>query len=224
MKVMILAAGRGERMQALTQQTPKPLLTINGIPLIVHLINQLKKQGLTHLVINVSYLKEKIIDYLGSGSKFGVTITYSEESERLETAGGIIKALPLLGSEPFLVVSSDIYTDFNFNSLILPPNKKAHLVLVNNPPYHPKGDFSLTHGLVSRENPRDYLTFANISIFSPRFFDAIAQGRRPLGPLLFAASQQNQVSGEKFNGLWYNATTPSDLKTIHEKASQLFLG
>ncbi|MBT5164494.1 MAG: nucleotidyltransferase family protein, partial [Candidatus Thioglobus sp.] len=152
MIAMILAAGRGERMMPLTENTPKPLIKVKGITLIEHSINALKKAGIIDIVINIAYLGEQIKTHLGDGSKFGINITYSDESLGvLETAGGIIKALPLLGDKPFIVINSDVLCDYNLSQLTLPIGALAHLVLIDNPAHNSNGDFSLinTHQVIT---------------------------------------------------------------------------
>ena len=151
MKAMILAAGRGERMRPLTDHTPKPLLAAGGKPLIVHHLERLARAGFRDLVINHAHLGERIAAALGDGSRWGVRIAYSPEGTALETGGGIFRALPLLGPEPFLVVNGDVWTDLDFAPLALPAGKLAHLILVDNPPHHPRGDFHLAGGLVRAE-------------------------------------------------------------------------
>ncbi len=153
MKAMILAAGRGERMRPLTDHTPKPLLAAGGKPLIVHHLERLARAGFRDLVINHAHLGERIAAALGDGSRWGVRIAYSPEGTALETGGGIFRALPLLGPEPFLVVNGDVWTDLDFAPLALPAGRLAHLILVDNPPHHPRGDFRLARGLVRAEPP-----------------------------------------------------------------------
>ena len=175
MRAMILAAGRGKRMGALTQHTPKPLLKMGDNYLIEYSIANLVRAGIKNIVINISYQGEQIKTALGDGKRYGAAISYSEEAERLETGGGIFNALPLLGNEPFLVVSSDIITDYALTTLPKQPDGLAHLVLVSNPVYHPDGDFGLANGRVDKKQTSahlckyyiapNYLLIANPVIF-----------------------------------------------------------
>ncbi|MFO7550791.1 MAG: nucleotidyltransferase family protein, partial [Haliea sp.] len=204
---MILAAGVGERMRPLTEHTPKPLLEAGGRPLIAWHIEALAELGLRDLVINVSHLAEQIVDWCGDGSRWGVHIRYSREPEPLETAGGIHRALPLLGDDPFLVVNGDVWTAFPLQRLLvqhgLPPGA-AHLVLVDNPPQHPDGDFCVTAGGGLRARPAGTrgLTYAGIGVYTAGFFADMAPGKLPLRPLLDAAIAAGRVSGEYFGGAW----------------------
>jgi MurNAc alpha-1-phosphate uridylyltransferase len=214
MKVMILAAGRGERMRPLTDDTPKPLLEVEGKPLIVHRIEALRAAGLRQLVINLGHLGERIHRTLGDGERFGVTISYSREPPgALDTGGGILAALPLLGTAPFAVVNSDIWTDYPFARLPSAPAGLAHLVLVDNPPQHPTGDFALrSDRVVSTGSPR--LTFSGISVLRPELFAGRSSGRFPLAPLLHGAMETEQVGGEHYRGRWQDIGTPERLRRI----------
>ena len=220
MKAMILAAGRGERMRPLTDHTPKPLLLVAGKPMIVHTIEQLVQAGYTELVINHAHLGAKIEAVLGDGSQFGANIQYSPEGEQgLETAGGIIHALPLLGNKPFLVVNGDIATDFDFASLQHITVDLAHLVLVANPEHHPEGDFGLTEGLVD-EQATEQLTFSGIGVYNPKLFDNLAEGSRKLGGLLRTKIAERRVSGQKFTGFWLDVGTPERLEELNNVIKQ----
>ncbi|CAG1022009.1 N-acetyl-alpha-D-muramate 1-phosphate uridylyltransferase [Patescibacteria group bacterium] len=215
MKAMILAAGRGERMRPLTDHTPKPLLQVAGKPMIVHTIEQLVKAGFTELIINHAHLGSQIETALGDGSQFGAAIHYSPEGEQgLETAGGIIHALPLLGNQPFLVVNGDIATDFNFAVLKNQPIDLAHLVLVPNPEHHPNGDFGLTNGLV-KEDAAEPLTFSGIGVYSPKLFKNLPEGSRKLGKLLRSNMADGRISGQKFTGFWLDVGTPERLDELN---------
>lgn len=207
---MILAAGRGERMGALTATQPKPLLTVGERSLIEHHVVRLAASGIAELVINLSYRGAVIREHLGDGSRYGVSIAYSEEGEPpLETAGGIVHALPLLGAEPFLLVNSDVYTDFDFRILTDRPRVPA-LVLVPNPPHHARGDFGLdAAGRVSATPPLS--TYAGIAVFDPRGFAGLEPGRRPLKPWLDAAIARRELKGLRFSGLWLDVGTPERL-------------
>jgi N-acetyl-alpha-D-muramate 1-phosphate uridylyltransferase len=215
-RAMILAAGLGTRMGALTQDQPKPLLTVKGHALIEHLLHRLAHAGIVEVVINVHYHAEKIIDRLGDGASFGVNIQYSYEKEQLlGTGGGVEKALPLLGDEPFILVSGDIMTDFDFKTLpVLPNSRAAHLILVNNPEYKKQGDFALNNGLVSMDGMK--LTYANIALISPRLFEGCVAGSYSLAPLLVTAIERGLVSGHFYNGYWFNVGTEKILNSLNE--------
>lgn len=219
MKAMILAAGLGTRMRPLTDHLPKPLLEVGGKPLIVWHIENLKRAGISEIIINTAWQGDKLEAALGDGARFGVSIFWSPETEPLETAGGIIKALPLLGDTPFLVVNGDIWLRYDFAQLkaqqaAMP--QKAHLVLVANPEHNPKGDFVLPHaqlGLVqSRGSPA--FTFAGVSVLHPLLFAGLSEGKRPLAPLLRAAIEESQVSAEYFPGPWVDVGTPARLAEL----------
>jgi len=215
MKAMILAAGRGERMRPLTDHTPKPLLPAAGKPLIEHTIKQLVAAGFNEIVINHAHLGRQIEDYLGNGQRLGATIGYSPEGETaLETAGGIINALPLLGDEPFLVVNGDIATDFPYAGLKNLDVDLAHLVLVNNPEHHPAGDFALNHAGLVTEVGTEKLTFSGIGLYRPELFGATPAGIRKLAPLLRMAMTEKRVSGQHFAGFWMDIGTPQRLQEL----------
>jgi MurNAc alpha-1-phosphate uridylyltransferase len=211
MRAMILAAGRGERMKELTHKTPKPLLRVGDRYLIEFAIENLKRAGITEIVINISWRARAIKEALGDGKQYGVILVYSEESQRLETGGGITKALPLLGREPFIVLSADIITDFPLKKLPQQPQGLAHLVLVDNPPFHPHGDFGLAGKQVDMLSAPAY-TFANIGVYRPELFDSCAVEVFPLSNLLFPAIRKQQITGEYYKGVWYNVGTPEDLQ------------
>jgi MurNAc alpha-1-phosphate uridylyltransferase len=215
MKAMILAAGRGNRMRPLTDHTPKPLLAAGGKPLIQHQIERLAAAGIRDLVINHAHLGHRIESALGGGSHLGVSIRYSAEGEgrALETGGGIFKALPLLGSDPFLVVNADVWTDFAFDAITLAPGDLAHLVLVENPGHHQGGDFALRAGRVrARGEPR--FTFGGIGLYSPALFADCQGGAFPLAPLLRAAMEEDRVGGQVHGGHWYDIGTPERLAAL----------
>lgn len=220
MKAMILAAGRGERMRPLTDHTPKPLLVAGGKPLIVHHLERLARAGFRDLAVNHAHLGDRIEAALGDGSRWGVQITYSPEATALETGGGIFRALPLLGPGPFLVVNGDVWTDLDFSHLALPTGNLAHLILVDNPPHHPHGDFYLANGLVRAAPPQPdqpRLTFSGIGVYHPDLFKGCRPGAFPLAPLLRAAMAEERVTGEHYRGLWLDIGTPerlSDLDTL----------
>jgi len=222
MRAMILAAGRGERMRPLTDDCPKPLLEVGGMPLIEHHIRKLADIGIKDIVINHAWLGEKIEQYLGDGSRWQVSISYSDEQEQaLETAGGIIKALPLLGDEPFLVVNGDIYTDFNFAQLpTLEPGMLAHLYLVENPEHNPKGDFFIDNDLLANtrkfERQQSY-TFSGIALYRPEFFHNRGQKPSvlPLAPLLRDFAEQQRISASVLDDPWMDIGTPQRLAQVN---------
>nr|WP_155450735.1 nucleotidyltransferase family protein [Allochromatium palmeri] len=210
---MILAAGRGERMRPLTDHTPKPLLQAGGKPLIQHHIERLAAAGLRELVINHAHLGQQIEAALGDGSAFGVEIRYSPEAQALETGGGIFQALPLLGAEPFLVVNGDVWTDVDLGGLTISAGDLAHLVLVDNPPHNPEGDFALSDGRVRSEG-RPRLTFSGIGLYRPELFDGQTPGAFPLAPLLRQAMANGRVGGRHHDGHWFDIGTPERLAAL----------
>ena len=208
MKSMILAAGRGERLRPHTDITPKPLIQVGEHRLIeYHLIN-LANAGITDIIINTSWLADQIKATLGDGSRYSVKIVYSfEGDEALETAGGIVNALPLLDDEPFIVVNGDIWCDYDMSQLVSADlTHEAHLVLVNNPEHNASGDFALEDGCVSNSGER-MLTYSGIGLYTPEFFAAIPPGKKALGPILRKKSDQNRISGEFYNGKWVDIGT-----------------
>jgi len=212
---MILAAGRGERMRPLTDTTPKPLLRIGGQTLIERHVHALAQAGITELVINYAHLGEQIEKALGDGNAYGVSICYSpERGNVLETGGGIMNALPLLGADPFLVVNGDIWTGFSFDGLPSQPEGLAHLVMVENPEHHPQGDFSLSQGQLSQQGPA-MLTFSGIGVYRPELFTDCNPGAFPLGPVLRKAMDAGQVSGELYAGGWFDIGTPERLDAVN---------
>lgn len=227
-KAMILAAGLGERMRPLTNHTPKPLLVAGGKPLIVWQIERLAAAGFTDLVINHAHLGEQIENFLGEGAAYGVKIRYSVEGHPLETAGGIAYALHLLGDAPFMVTNADIYTAFDYmrlhgvlSAMAGDTGRLAHLVLVDNPPHHPEGDFGLQEGRVlapSTLTPYSArLTFSGIACYRPELFSNVPPGQKArLAPLLLAAMEQGQVTGEHYRGHWLDIGTPERLRHLDE--------
>jgi len=215
MKAMILAAGRGERMRPLTDNTPKSLLRIGGQTLIEHHIHALTQAGFHELVINHAHLGEQIVAALGDGNAYGVEIRYSPEvPPALETGGGIFNALPLLGNDPFLVLNADIWTDYPLGELPARIEGLAHLVLVDNPDHHPQGDFSLSAGQVSQRGPA-MLTFSGIGVYRPELFAGCTPGAFPLGPVLRQAMDDGRVSGEHYQGSWFDIGTPERLEAVN---------
>lgn len=215
MRVMILAAGRGERMRPLTDRTPKPLLPADGKPLIQHHIERLAAAGMRELVVNHAHLGKQIETALGDGSRFGVSIRYSPEGEgqALETGGGLFKALPLLGPGPFLAVNADIWTDIAFEELEIAPGDLAHLVLVENPPQHPAGDFVLDGGRVRADGAPRY-TFSGVGLYRPELFADCTPGAFPLAPLLRRAMAQDRIGGRLHRGQWMDIGTPERLAAL----------
>lgn len=216
MKVMILAAGRGERMRPLTDHIPKPLLKVGGKPLIVWHLERLAKAGFKEVVINHAHLGDQIEQALGDGSQWGLHIQYSPEKTALETAGGIANALPLLGSEPFLVVNGDTFTEVNFGVLehALQANNHAHLVLVNNPPQHPKGDFAIDAGRLKNTGAQ-LLTFSGVGVYHPDLFASVVQGEpAKLAPLLRNAIALNKATAMRYQGVWHDIGTPERLSAL----------
>ena len=215
MKAMILAAGKGERMRPLTLTTPKPLVRAGGVPLIEYHLRALAAAGFTDIVINHAWLGQQIEDYLGNGSRYGVSIQYSAEGEPLETGGGIFRALPLLGDEAFVVVNGDIWTDYDFSVLHQPINGLAHLVLVSNPPHHPAGDFGLVETRVLDGQPgAGTLTYSGIAVLHPQLFDGCTEGAFKLAPLLRKAMADGQVTGEQLRGHWVDVGTHERLAEV----------
>jgi MurNAc alpha-1-phosphate uridylyltransferase len=216
MKAMILAAGLGTRMRPLTDVTPKPLLEVGGIPLIVWHLEKLAHYGFKEVVINIAHLGYQIPEALGDGSEWGLAITYSDEQEEggLESAGGIVKALPHLAkSDPFLVVNGDVWTDYDFDlDMKLAEGVLAHLVLVPNPVHNPKGDFALVDGKVM---DMPHYTFSGIGYYAPKLFKGLPYGKRALAPLLRKAMQEGRVTGELFEGEWYDIGTPERLEMLN---------
>ncbi len=240
MKAIVLAAGRGERMRPLTDTTPKPLLPVNGKPLIEWHLEALARDGIREAVVNTAWLEDRIVDTLGDGSRFGLALHYSLEGRdhggALETAGGIATALPLLRGAPeatdgdcFWVVSGDIYVPgFRFDAAVaqrfVASNQLAHLWLVPNPPYHPAGDFGLAadgSGLADAAGPDGLRwTYANIALCRAALFDGIAPGTRAaLGPLLFTAMRAQRVSAEVYRGPWENVGTPAQWEALNACAA-----
>ena len=212
---MILAAGRGERMRPLTDSLPKPLLEVRGKALIVWHLEKLAKNGFKEIVINIAHLGYKIPELLGDGSKWGVRISYSNEQVcgTLESAGGIKKALPLLGHKPFLVVNGDVFCDYEFDSKFDLKGKLAHLILVPNPEHNPNGDFGLRQNLALNSDDKTY-TFSGIGYYSAKLFETVALEKTPLAPLLRKAIDKKMISGELFEGRWHDVGTPQRLREL----------
>jgi N-acetyl-alpha-D-muramate 1-phosphate uridylyltransferase len=215
---LILAAGLGERMRPLTDTTPKPLLEVHGKPLIVHHIEKLAAAGVNDIAINTSHLADQFPDVLGDGSRWGVRLRYSYEGPTpLETGGGMLKALPLLGSEPFIVVSADIWSDIDYAALPWEPRGVAHLVMVPNPDFHPNGDFSLAEGQLHDDDAppgAERLTFGNVGIYRPEIVAGEVAGKFKLAPMYRRAIAQGRLSGERYDGFWRNVGNPAQLAQL----------
>jgi MurNAc alpha-1-phosphate uridylyltransferase len=227
MKALLFAAGRGERMRPRSDAVAKPLLRAGGRRLIEWQIEALARAGVREIVINTAHLAQQFEDTLGDGGRYGTRLRYSREGERaeeaLETLGGIVHALPLLGAAPFIAASSDIVTDFDYARLAGPLAAiarglaDAHLVLVDNPPFHAEGDMGLAGGRVRMQRP--HLTYGNIGIFSPALFDGLQAGRARLFPWLYRFVEQGRVSGEHFQGRWHNVGTADELDALDAELS-----
>jgi MurNAc alpha-1-phosphate uridylyltransferase len=222
MHAMILAAGRGERLRPLTDNTPKPLLEAGNKKLIEHHLYALSAAGYSDVVINISHLGQHIIDALGDGSRYQLAIHYSDERNAvLETGGGIVKALPLLKSDPFLVINGDLWTDFDLSKLPEKIDSLAHLVLVKNPEHHPQGDFSLEGDrVIEKKNHQPSWTFSGIGIYSHELFKQCKEGRFPLAPLLRKHMVKEQVTGEIYDGLWFDIGTRERLDELNNLLAQ----
>lgn len=214
---MILAAGRGERMRPLTDTTPKALLEVAGKSLLEHQLERLARAGATKAVINLGWLGEAIVDRIADGRRFGLQVVYSPEYDNvLETGGGILRALPLLGSDPFWVLNADVFTDFPLPDVDLQPDMLGHLVLVPNPPHKETGDFDLVDGLARRTgNPA--CTFSGLALYRPELFTAHTPGRFPLAPLLFEAAHRGQLTAERYDGPWTDVGTPARLESLNAR-------
>ena len=219
---MILAAGRGERMRPLTDATPKPLLRAGGKRLIEHHLEKLAAAGVSDVVVNISHLAAQFEPALGDGSRWNLRIRYSDEGpEPLETGGGIQRALPLLGDAPFIAVSADVLSDYDYAQLPEDPAGLAHLVMVPNPPFHPRGDYVYVPGDAGRgrlhvEGPGERLTFANIAVYRPALVAGEPAGRFKLAPLFERAIRAGHVTAERHAGAWHNIGTPAQLADLDQ--------
>lgn len=218
MNAMLLAAGRGERMGALTRRVPKPLLEVNGAPLIVHQVRALARAGFGRIVVNLAHLGGRIEAVLGDGAALGARIVYSREPDgALDTGGGIFRALALLGPTPFVVANADLYTDYDYARLRRAPAGPAHLVLVPNPAHRAAGDFALDEqGRVHNEGAR--LTFAGIALYRPEFFAGCRAGAFSVVPLLRAAAERGELTGEAHAGTWLDVGTTARLRAARALA------
>lgn len=215
MRALILAAGRGERMGDLTKTTPKSLLPVANHKLIEFALANVKRAGIKEVVINVFYLAEQIKSALGDGRRYGLDIVYSEETEKLEVGGGIIHALPLLGDQPFIVVSSDVITDFALASLPKEPKGLAHLILVDNPPFHPEGDFGLRDDRVDLM-AKPAFNYAGVGIYRKELFATKAKGYAKWSEFIFPSIKQGEITGAHYQGMWFNIGTPQDLEQVNK--------
>ena len=222
MNAIILAAGRGERMRPLTDNLPKSLLSVGGKPLIVWHVEKLAAAGFARIVINHAHLGAQIEAALGDGARFGAAIDYSREAEALETAGGIARALPLLGAAPFAAVNADVFTDYDYARLAQAVDRlrqnefAAHLVMVDNPDHHADGDFALLEERVVLEGA--LLTFSGIAAYRPAMFGSIGHGAKAkLAPLLRVEIAAGRVSGEHFRGRWRDIGTPARFAAINRE-------
>jgi MurNAc alpha-1-phosphate uridylyltransferase len=212
---MILAAGRGERLRPITDEIPKPLVEVRGQSLLERHLEHMQSAGITEVVINIDWLGDKIRECVGTGERFGLDVTYSDETGNvLETGGGIHKALPFLGEEPFLVVNADVYTDMPVPAVELATNEIGHLVLVPTPDYRPQGDFDLMDGLV-RNGEEPLYTFSGVAIYRPEFFADREPGRFPLAPMLREAADAGRLSGSVYDGDWADVGTPERLAALN---------
>jgi MurNAc alpha-1-phosphate uridylyltransferase len=219
MKAMILAAGRGERMRPLTDNTPKPLIEVAGKPLIAHHLERLVHAGFREVVINTSYLAEQIHSVLGDGGGFGIHIEYSDEGEQaLETGGGVLKALPLLGKGQFLLINGDVWCDYPWHRLRQIKTTSAHVLLVDNPAHHRTGDFTLA-GLRLAPHSANALTYAGVGVYHPNFFKGCQAGAFSLAPMLRAAAQAGNVTAEHYRGAWCDVGTVERLTQLRAQLS-----
>ena len=211
---MILAAGRGERLRPFTDELPKSLVEVRGESLLERHLENVQSAGVKTVVINLGWLGDQIVERVGSGQRYGLEVIYSQEGDDiLETGGGIHKALPMLGSEPFLVVNADIYTDMPIPDIALADSHLGHLVMVPTPDYRSSGDFDIEDGLI-RNGDRAAHTFSGVAIYRPEFFDGCEAGRFPLAPMLREAADHGQLSGSLYEGLWADVGTPERLAAL----------
>lgn len=221
MKAMLLAAGRGERLRPITDDIPKALVEAGGKPLIGWHLERLAQAGFREVVINVSHLGERLVERLGDGRGYGLRLHYSRERERLETAGGIANALPLLGAEPFLLVNADVYCECDFGRLREVPlgDRLAHLLVVPNPPHKAKGDFELRGGLIVGDDPAPRYTYSGVALMKPALVAPVKPGEKAaLAPLLYAAAGNRRLGGELYEGLWQDVGT---IERLAELEAQL---
>ncbi len=214
MRAMLLAAGRGERLRPLTDEVPKSLVEVRGESLLERHLASIHAAGVRTVVINLGWLGDRIVERVGSGERYGLNVLYSQEGENiLETGGGIHKALPMLGDEPFLVINADIYTDMPMPRIELAAEHVGHLVMVPSPGYRDGGDFDIEDGLI-RNGETQKLTFSGVAMYRPAFFDGCEPGRFPLAPMLREAADHGKLSGSLYQGLWADIGTPERLRAI----------
>lgn len=215
MIAMILAAGRGERLRPLTETTPKALVEVRGRSLLERHLDRLAAAGIDTVVINLGWLGDLIAGRIGSGQAYGLTVIYSPEGDDiLETGGGIHRALPLLGPDPFLVVNADIYTDVPLPPAGLADTDLGHLVLVPRPAHKERGDFDLRDGRICESDDAAY-TFTGVAVYRPEFFARCEPGRFPLAPMLKAAARAGQLAGSVYGGTWEDVGTPERLADLN---------
>lgn len=214
MRAMILAAGRGERLRPLTDEIPKSLVEVGGQSLLERHLENVRSAGIKTVVINLGWLGDRIVERVGTGSRYGLEVVYSQEGDDiLETGGGIHKALPMLGNEPFLVVNADILTDMPVPDVELGDKHLGHLVMVPTPDYRDHGDFDIDAGLI-RNAEHAVQTFSGVAIYRPEFFDGCEAGRFPLAPMLREAADRGQLAGSLYEGLWADVGTPQRLAAL----------
>lgn len=214
MIAMILAAGRGERLRPLTDNIPKALIEVCGQRLLERHLRTLRNAGVDDVVINLGWLGEQIVERVGSGASYGLNVVYSQEGDNvLETGGGIQRALPMLGAEPFLVVNADVYTDMPVPHVTLADSELGHLVVVPTPDYRRGGDFDLDNGLITYSDSATY-TFSGMAIYKPEFFAGCKAGRFSITPMLFDAVDKKQLQGSLYDGLWADVGSPERLRQI----------
>ena len=215
MIAMILAAGRGERLRPITDDTPKALVEIQGVSLLERHLEALRRSGVSTVVINLGWLGEQIVERIGSGSRFGLQVVYSPEYDNvLETGGGIHRALPLLGNDPFWVINADTFTDFLPQNLKLQDNILGHLILVPTPAHKEVGDFDLRNGLISNNGNRPF-TYSGIGLYRPEFLAGQKAGHFSMVPLMREAADNGQLSGSLHEGLWEDIGTAERLATLN---------
>ena len=219
MRAMILAAGRGERLRPLTDETPKSLVEVGGRSLLERHLDHVRAAGIRTVVINLGWLGDRIVERVGSGRRFELEVVYSQEGDNiLETGGGIFKALPTLGNEPFLVINADIFTDMPVPDVVLADDHLGHLVMVPSPAYRDGGDFDIVDGLI-RNTTEQSLTFSGVAIYRPEFFADCEAGRFPLAPMLRDAAERGQLSGSLYEGQWADVGTPERLAALRAALS-----
>ena len=218
MMAMILAAGRGERLRPITDKIPKALLDVAGESLLERHLRMLSAAGISNVVVNLDWLGEQIIERIGDGRRFGLQVTYSPEfGNVLETAGGIHRALPVLGAEPFWVVNADVFTDIELPDINLAADATAHLLLVPTPEFKARGDFDLNNGLLANSEQPQY-TFSGIALYRPDFFAGLSPGRNPLAPLLRAAADKREITAALLDGAWEDVGTPERLERVRQQS------